>query len=331
MTSIEGILLISAGCLLAGSGLWLVAKLLVRLPRIAWKVFKGALISLVLGIPTFIFLVSPLLISFLLTRAATRPADSLLTETPASFGVNFRDVEFPSRDGLTLRGWLLEGAPGRPTIIACHGLFRSRQELLERSCRLSQEGFSVLLFDFRSHGKSEKDSISLGLRESLDVLGAYDFLNQTQEKGKIVLTGVSMGAVAALHAAGDLRPDLEAVLVDSPFLSLRNTIVHHTKLLFGLPSFPFTDLFVWNLARINGYQAEELDTLQAIRGLEQIPILMLHGQDDRRIPLSTAQRLFRAIPSDRKKMVVFPGAGHGAAYRSDPKRYLAEVVEFLGG
>ena len=329
MSAIEWTLLISAGIALVPFGLWLVTKILVRLPGIAWKIFKGALISLVLGVPIFIFLISPLLTSFLVTRATTRPSDMALMDTPARYEVEYRDVEFPSHDGLTLRGWLTEGAGSKPTIIACHGLFRSRQELLERSCRLSQEGYSVLLFDFRGHGESDEASISLGLLESLDVLAAYDFLKQTHGRQDMVLMGVSMGAVATLHAAGRVRPDLEAVVVDSPFLSLQDTIAHHTKLFLGLPSFPFADLFVWNMARINGYESGDLNTLEAVSGLENVPTLMLHGQDDRRIPLSTAQTLFKAIPSVNKKMVVFPATGHGGAYRLDPERYLAEMVEFL--
>ena len=330
MSSIELILLISCGCAFVVFGLWLVTRALLKLPGIAWRLFKGALISLVVGVPVFIFLFSPLAISFLVTRATTRPSDQLLMDTPASYGVEYRDVEFSSRDGLTLGGWLTEGAKSKPTIIACHGLFRSRKELLERSCRLAEEGFSVLLFDFRSHGKSDKASISLGLLESQDVLGAYDFLKQTEGRQHIVLMGVSMGAVAALHAADQLQPDLQALLVDSPFLNLQDTMTHHAKLFFGLPSFPFVDLFVWNMARINGHEAEDLDTIEAVKGLKDVPILMLHGQNDRRIPLSTAQTIFQGIPSEQKKLVVFQGASHGAAYRSDPEKYLAEVVEFLG-
>ncbi len=330
MSAIELTLLISAGFVLVAFGLWLMTKIVLKLPRIAWRLFKVGLLLVIVGAPIFVFLVSPLLISFLLTRAGTRPSDAILMDTPASYGVDYRDVEFPSRDGLALRGWLTQGAPDKPTIIACHGLFRSRQELLERSCRLSREGFSVLLFDFRSHGRSDEAPISLGLMESLDVLGAYDFLNQTQEGRQVVLMGVSMGAVAALHAARDLQSDLRAVVADSPFLSLQNTMTHHTKLFFGLPSFPFTDLFVWNLARINSYQAEDLDTLEAVKGLENVPILILHGREDRRIPLATAQTLYQSIPAEIKKMVDFPGARHGAAYRTDPEGYLAEVVEFLG-
>jgi len=330
MNSIELILLISCGCVVVAFALWLVTRTLLRLPGIAWRLFKGALISLLLGVPIFIFLVSPLALSFLVTRATTCPSDELLIDTPASYGVKYREVEFSSRDGLTLKGWLTEGTKSKPTIIACHGLFRSRQELLERSCRLAEEGFSVLLFDFRSHGKSDDESISLGLLESWDVLGAYDFLKQTEGRQQVVLMGVSMGAVAVLHAAEQIQPDLRALLVDSPFLSLKDTLTHHAKLFFGLPSFPFVDLFIWNMGRINGYEAEDLDTLAAVRSLRDVPVLMLHGQDDRRIPLSTAQTIFQGIPSEQKKIVVFQGASHGAAYRSDPELYLAEVLGFLG-
>ena len=228
-----------------------------------------------------------------------------------------------------LRGWWMDGEEAKATLIFGHGLFRSRREGLERGSVLNKSGFSVLLFDFRNHGKSDSTSTSLGFLERLDVLGAYDFLKEKRERRRFVLLGVSMGAVAVIHAAGDFQQDLEAIIADSPFQSLNETVAHHAGML-TLPSFPFANLFKWNLTRIAQYEAEDLNTLEALRRLDEIPVLLIYGKEDRRLPPSGIQNIFDAIPSANKELVVFENATHGAAYRVNPTLYLNTVLEFLG-
>ena len=321
-------LLMSLVFALGGGLVWLAARALKF--RIAgWTIFKGSLFSLVLLLPVFVFLITPMILSYWVSNMGTRPPELRLTDTPADYGNDFIDVEFPSRDGLTLRGWLMEGEETKPTVIFGHGLFRSRREGLERGSTLNKRGFPVLLFDFRNHGESDGKSTSLGFLERLDVLGAYDFLEKKKKGRRFVLLGVSMGAVAVIHAAGVFRQDLEAIIADSPFQSLNETVVHHTGRL-ALPSFPFADLFKWNITRISQYAAEDLNTLEALRRLDEIPVLLIYGKEDRRLPPSDIQNIFDAIPSVKKKLVFFENATHGAAYRVNPTLYLKTVLEFLG-
>ena len=176
-----------------------------------------------------------------------------------------------------LRGWLMEGEDTKATLIFGHGLFRSRREGLERGSALNKRGFSVLLFDFRNHGESDGRSTSLGYLERLDVLGAYDFLKEKRERQRFVLLGVSMGAVAVIHAASDFQQDLEAIIADSPFQSLNETVDHHTRML-AVPSFPFADIFVWNFTRITQYAPEDLNTIEALRRLDEVPVLLILQQ-----------------------------------------------------
>ena len=328
MTIIVVSLLISVVFALGGGLVWLAARAL-RIRSAGWKIFKGTLFSLLLFLPVFVLLITPVLLSYWVSGFGTRPPERLLTDTPADYGSDFIDVEFPSRDGLMLRGWWMEGEEAKATLIFGHGLFRSRREGLERGSVLNKSGFSVLLFDFRNHGKSDPTSTSLGFVERLDVLGAYDFLKEKRERRRFVLLGVSMGAVAVIHAAGDFQQDLEAIIADSPFQSLNETVAHHAGML-NLPSFPFANLFKWNLTRIAQYEAEDLNTLEALRRLDEIPVLLIYGKEDRRLPPSGIQNIFDAIPSANKELVVFENATHGAAYRVNPTLYLNTVLEFLG-
>jgi len=97
-----------------------------------------------------------------------------------------------------------------------------------------------------------------------------------------------------------------------------------------LPSFPFADLFVWNFTRITQYAAEDLNTLEALRRLDEIPVLLIYGKEDRRLPPLGIQNIFDAIPSAKKKLILFENATHGAAYRINPELYVETLVEFLG-
>ena len=307
--------------------IWLVLSLLKLRPKLS-KFFKRTALALAMFLPFFVFLVLPLTFSYFVTHSSTRPQDRARSNTPAGCGNEFAEVRFPSRDGLMLHGWWMEGNQEKPTLLLCHGLFRDRKEMLERACSLNQLEYPVLLFDFRGHGTSQPESVSLGFQERLDVLGAYDFLKKGNKR-KLAFLGVSMGAVAILHAATDMGSTPQALIADSPFLSLEETVSRHTHLLLGLPSFPFANLFVWNFTRINDYHKTDLDTAQALSRIKETPVLLIHGRQDHRIPASTAQALFNAIPHARKRLVFFEGATHGAAYRSDPEKYLEVITRFL--
>ena len=318
------------------AGLFLLAGLLAwpilalsRVPAAGWKSFKYASWGYLVFLPIFLLVFLPLLFSYLIARASTRPQDQTYTETPRVFGSDFESVSFPTRDGLRLEGWFLPGDPEKPTIIFSHGLFRSRRETLERACRLQQRGYSGLVFDFRNHGRSQRRHCSLGFRERLDVLGAYDFLKKNKQRDRFVLFGISMGAVASIHAARDLGNDLLGVVADSPFLSLRETVENHIRLFLRVPPFPFADLFIWNLTRMAHFDAEDLDTARALRRVHGVPILLIYGKKDRRMSPETAQTILAAVGDGRKKMLRFDQAGHGAAYRSNPTEYLEEVDSFL--
>ena len=58
-----------------------------------------------------------------------------------------------------------------------------------------------------------------------------------------MLWGVSMGASTAILAAKQCPP-FAAIIADSSFLSFRETVSHHLKLIFHLPSFPISNLIV---------------------------------------------------------------------------------------
>ena len=84
-----------------------------------------------------------------------------------------------------------------------------------------------------------------------------------------------------------------------------------------------------NLTRIGGFRADELDTVRAVQMADPVPVLLIYGANDRRMPKPTARAVFEAVPHPGKRIVFFEGATHGAAYRIDPDLYLETVLNFL--
>ena len=306
---------------------WMSSRLLGR----NWgrKVTKASLFSFVGIYPVAAFLIVPFVVAQMLSSAGTRPQDLRLNIDPGHFGCTFEEVTFTGQDGIKVSGWWMEGEPERTAFIIAHGLFRDRKEVTERGCRLQKRGFSVLVYDLRGHGRSEEATTTMGYRERFDVLGAARFAHQRHSSG-LVIMGVSMGAAATLMAVPEMDPVPAAIIADSSFASLRDTVREHSALFLGVPRFPFNYVFVWNLARLGNFSADELDLpLIFSRAGNWPPTLLVYGGQDDRMSSQTVQTLLGALPTEHKRLIVFDEAGHGDAWESDPDRYLSTIEGFL--
>jgi alpha-beta hydrolase superfamily lysophospholipase len=290
---------------------------------------KRTLIALGILVFLFIFFVVPYFFSWVLTHAGSRPSDREMTVTPEEFGLVFQPVTFAAQDGATLAGWWLPAEESPVAIIYCHGLFRSRLEMLERAAHFRQKGYAGLLFDFRRHGESKGELSSAGFLERLDVLAAVKFLRDSLRVAKPIVTyAVSMGTGATMLAAAE-SPEIAGLILDSSFLSFDHLIAHHAKIWLGLPKFPLVDEIILFTKWRAGFRSEQFDMKIALDKIGDRPLLFIAGGKDVRMPPEISQELFAHSKSTRKRMVVFEEATHGAAFTLDPARYEKKLIDFL--
>ena len=141
--------------------------------------------------------------------------------------------------------------------------------------------------------------------------------------------GVSMGAVATLRAASE-SSGYAALILDSPFASIRETIADHSWLFFKLPRFTFPPLFLFWFQRFAGFDVDQVNSHAAMSRVQPVPLLMIASQGDRRMRPEVARQLFEESHSAVKKIEIFgQDAGHGAAARLHPEQYAALMVGFL--
>jgi len=241
----------------------------------------------------------------------------------------FEPVEFLSTDGLRLSGWFLPAPEARDAIVLCHGFKTGRREMLPLALGLRQRGHHVLLFDFRGHGQSDGQWSSCGWLETRDLEGAVRHLQQRRElEGcPVGVIGFSMGGAVALLAASQM-PEIAAVVSDSSFATLQEAIATGFCALLRLPRYPFASLALWFGERLVGMKAEQVRPLDAIPDLSPRPLLLIHGTEDRVVPLSEAYLLYEAA-GEPKELWVVAGAGHVEARQRDLLGYLDRVDRFF--
>lgn len=112
-------------------------------------------------------------------------------------GQSIQRVHLQTIDNLTLTGWYIPPKNGA-VIILQHGYRANSSEMLPIGLMLAKHGYGVLLFDFRGHGKSEGNTVTLGLNEIQDTDAAVSFLLEQPELNKIGLIGNSMGGATGI-------------------------------------------------------------------------------------------------------------------------------------
>ncbi len=329
MVTIILLALLLLPCVLIGGGLAIFLKTRRR-SILRWSALSYVTLALIA-----IFGAGPFLLALSLIHAGSRPMDRQLKDTPAEYQVPYEDVVFESRDSLRLSGWFVPPKDPKVILIGTHGLFRNRVELLSRIMPLALEGYGALLYDSRSHGSSQKGVVSLGYYERNDVLGAIQYVRRryqdAAQQPRIVLLGVSMGAMADLEAATETR-DYSALILDSPFLSIRDTVDRHTWMFFRLPRYPFPSLFLFWFGREAGFDPDRLDARKAMSRIAPVPTLIIASEGDVRMGPEAARVIYDLSASPMKKLEVFgKDVTHGAGARMHPKQYVALLKDFLAG
>jgi len=244
---------------------------------------------------------------------------------------DFEEIRVQS-GSLRLRGCLGRGPmpPTRAGVVIVHGFGDNLESYVEVGRAFRKRGHPVLLVDLRGHGGSEGKGTTLGDHEKGDVRAALAHLRSVGLGAKgLVLVGYSLGAASSLLAAAEER-DLSAIIVESPFDTMRETVAHHGQLLYGIPRWvPLAPIAIAFAELWKGFDADRIDTVAAARRI-RAPLFALVGGVDPRMPEPVVRRIFDAHPGPKKLWVV-PGADHvGAQLHRDYDRRLFEFLEEHG-
>jgi len=296
---------------------------------------KVVYVTFILNLMTFGF-------SAVVGYVATKPERELIDQTPHDYQMFYENVSFKSsKDNVLLQGWWIPSQSSfaelksDKTIIFSHGFGNSRLQKQIHSLKLAKvltnQGYNVLLFDFRNSGESGGSQTTVGLNEKYDLLGAIQFATDKKESNKIGLIGWSMGAATSILAASESNL-VSVVVADSPFSDLERylemNLSYWTKIpdIFSPIILKATSL-VTPLKPNNVVPYEAADKFKDDKGL-----LLIHGKNDRAIPYSESQRIYKSIDGKKRKNIelwLTEDAGHIRSYNKEKEKYEYRILTFI--
>ncbi|TMH05255.1 MAG: lysophospholipase [Betaproteobacteria bacterium] len=241
--------------------------------------------------------------------------DQATYTTRGSLGAVVEDVFFDS-SGSSLHGWWMPASgPARATVVHLHGNAANISNHARLVAWLPAEHINVLTFDYRGFGHSTGSPSLDGV--VADTHAAIAEARRRQPGVPIVLFGQSLGGATAIRAAAEeTGDDIRLVVIEAAFASYRGIVRDATR---------YSVLAL--LAPVAGLTlpGEAKDPASAIARL-RMPVLILHGERDRVIPIEHSEQLLAAATGP-KQFIRIPGGQHiDAMSRKDVRDSVLSAI-----
>lgn len=262
-----------------------------------------------------------LLYAFYYFYTSLKPPRTLTPYHPSDYGMPCESITLQTEDGIPLKGWFIPPPKTKKAVVVCHGYPMDKGNVLGLAKFLYPE-YHLLFFDFRAMGESGGHWTTLGYHETKDLKAALDFLT-ARGIHEIGVLGLSMGGSVALMMSQD--PRIKAIIADSPFSSMDKLLDEmHQRLAFMKGVF---NSVLKKLAK--GLLKIDLSRISPEKVVKetQIPILMIHGDQDQQIHISHAHALKAANPYI--ELWIVPDCDHAQAHDLYLEEYETKVKTFL--
>ncbi len=253
-------------------------------------------------------------------KAATQKLEQTVTQT----------VEIAATDGEKLVGHLYNCEGAKRIIIAMHGWRSSwSRDFGPISDFWMQNECTILYADQRGQNASGGEYIGFGLIERFDCRDWIDWVNENINPSNlpIYLAGISMGATTVLMASSlELSKNVHGIMADcgftSPHAIWKHVADNNLRISYSLVSAMANSMYK---KRID-MNTDDYSTTQAL-AQTNIPVLLIHGSDDRFVPVEMTYENYKACQSP-KKLLIVPGATHAMSYYINTFEYQNAVKKF---
>ncbi|MBF0299413.1 MAG: alpha/beta hydrolase [Oligoflexia bacterium] len=288
--------------------------------------------------------------------------------SPTNFGLAYNDIFFHSKDNVKLHGQIITSTKTtsastatatvqqpsnnkdnnnknyKGTILFFHGNAENLSSHFAQFIFIVNEGYDLVVFDYRGYGKSEGIPDQLGLY--LDSLAALDMayyhhqdrLRELRELRKLkefkeefknkpplfVVYGQSLGGIVAMKGIMNFnqtkRNNIDLIVMDSTFSSYQDISCDILQRSFLTYIFsPLAYLLVSDLTEIKS-------SLPKVNR----PVLVIHGTNDSVIPIKFGKEIYDLInPRVDKWFWIVEKGRHIETFFVGNKIYQKKFLEFL--
>lgn len=197
----------------------------------------------------------------------------MLHGNPSLYKLEYEDLTFDA-GGESIHAWFVEGRPGQPVVLCCHGNAGNISDRLEQLRAIHNEGLSVLAFDYAGYGWSTGDPSETQMYT--DAGAAFSWLlRRGFTPNRIIVYGESLGGAVATQLAANVHPLL--LVLEATFTSLEDVAKIH------YPWVPVSWLLKYRF-----------DTRAHLAGVKS-PVVVIHSPQDELVPIEQARELCRSL------------------------------------
>ena len=249
-------------------------------------------------------------------------------------GRKIEEFTYRSEFGYNLYGRIIRAdesvkfADGRQrVVILSHGWTSNHMMMLPYGKLYLELGFSVVAFDHRFHGKSDKGvNCTMGLYESKDLIGLGNYVRNSFPEDTIWgLQGESMGSATVMQAAPHMKW-LSFVVEDCGYSSVRGEMAA-TLDAKKLPHFPILNIGGAILKRRYNLDMSKVNAVASVPNIEA-PMLFCHGDNDTFVPTKMVYDVYNA-KKDKKHLQLYEGSTHAESIWDHPEQYKKVLEDFL--
>lgn len=238
-------------------------------------------------------------------------------------------------------------------VIIVHGLAEHCQRYNEVAEKLNTNNFNVFRYDLRGHGLSEgKKGALKSFMQMIDDLEKIIEHVKSKYSGKIFLLGHSMGGlIVNLYAA--LKPKNISGIISSgaatkyvkavkPFIyfprylinwiylkAINFDVLAHDKNVCLSAQNDKLNLKKIQISLVSNMLIKGVYTLQkSIKNID-VPIIYLHGRDDKLVPCEFSEYMFNNISSKDKDIKILEKSKHEILFDFEKDLTLKYVLDFL--
>ncbi|MET1159523.1 MAG: alpha/beta fold hydrolase [Thermoprotei archaeon] len=265
------------------------------------------------------------------SRRLASPPRRIGKWTPSDLGLSYERIEYKTREGIVLRGWLVKGSTDK-AIVLIHGYTSSKwdEDYMKPALEvLGKNGYTVLVVDMRGHGESDGEYTTLGYRESDDVVELVDFLRRNGY-GRIGVYGFSMGGAISIMTAA--KTGVDAIVLDSPYVDVRSSgkrWIMRIPGVLGLLLRMAYPLIMFFTSRRIGVDPEELVMYKYAEKVH-VPVMLVAPTRDDLISLDEYKKLEEVLRKNAPVVETwYVETRHVGAWKDYRSEYEEKLLGFL--
>jgi pimeloyl-ACP methyl ester carboxylesterase len=220
-------------------------------------------------------------------------------------------------NGMALRG--MEHIPqGKklPAVILYHGFTGTKLEphriFLKISRALEEKGIASFRFDFLGSGESDGNFEEMTvLNELAEARTIFDYVkgHPKIDENSISLLGLSMGGLVASLLAGELKEEIEKLILMAPAGTMGRLAEEYSG---SAPYIPDLDAYDLGGNVVGRNFVEELSTIDVWKKAAeyQKKVLLIHGTNDETVPFEVSSLYITNCYQDNAIFHPIEGAGH---------------------